>query len=477
MNLTLSILYLAGCKSDTECPYDEACINRECQDPCPYAECGTNAICEARAHLATCYCPEGTKGDPYIRCDRYECLRDPDCPTTLACRNEKCVDPCACARNAECDPKNHRGFCTCIPGYTGDPYGVECIPILDPIIEEPDCITDGDCPSKLGCYGDTCKNPCLEDRPCASNAECTVKDTLPMRTMVCTCKEGYIGKGDIRCDKIVAPIQVGCSSDFECPNTQACENRKCFNPCVSRNPCAPIATCTVQNHRATCRCPEGMTGDPTRQCQPIQVGCSSDSECPYTEACINRQCRDPCRYPSNPCGTNAQCETMDHRAVCTCPITWAGNPHIECYQYECLINDDCPLSKACVNQECVDPCRTTACGTNALCEVDYHQSTCLCPPGLQGNPYISCISVECRRDDDCADNERCDLSQQECVPLCRGNRCAEGAVCRASNHRETCHCPPPLQGDGYAFCAEPSKNLNVHLRKRQNMLHEIYFSS
>jgi len=64
------------------------------------------------------------------------------------------------------------------------------------------CLTDADCPSKEGCYSGDCKNPCLEDRPCVTNAICTVYDDLPKRTMTCVCAPGYTGKGDVRCDPI-----------------------------------------------------------------------------------------------------------------------------------------------------------------------------------------------------------------------------------------------------------------------------------
>ena len=122
-----SISIAAGCKSDFECPDDRACIKRECQDPCLFETCGANAYCKAKAHRAICLCLENHKGDPYRQCTRYECLSDPDCPTTLACRQEKCVDPCQCAQNADCSPRNHKGICTCKTGYTGDPYGVACV--------------------------------------------------------------------------------------------------------------------------------------------------------------------------------------------------------------------------------------------------------------------------------------------------------------------------------------------------------------
>jgi hypothetical protein len=131
---SIKILYCAqsfstaGCKSDSECPLSQACINRECQNPCPFEQCGTNADCNVRNHRPKCTCRPGYKGNPYENCRQYECLSDPDCSTTLTCRNEKCVDPCECAQFAECTPRNHRGICTCSPDYTGNPYGIACKP-------------------------------------------------------------------------------------------------------------------------------------------------------------------------------------------------------------------------------------------------------------------------------------------------------------------------------------------------------------
>ena len=90
------------------------------------------------SHIARCRCLPGHKGNPYVECKPYECLTDPECPTTLACRNEKCVDPCDCAANADCEARNHRGICTCRPGYTGDPYFEGCRPsknILDKVFK------------------------------------------------------------------------------------------------------------------------------------------------------------------------------------------------------------------------------------------------------------------------------------------------------------------------------------------------------
>ena len=97
-----------------------------------------------------------------------------------------------------------------------------------------------------------------------------------------------------------------------------------------------------------------MTGDPYVQCVPskwcfysfvlrlvltchilpsVKIGeCRVDSECPDNRACIEHQCEDPCYVPYEPCGSEAKCEAIRHRAVCTCPTGWAGNPHDICFQ-------------------------------------------------------------------------------------------------------------------------------------------------
>lgn len=76
-------------------------------------------------------------------------------------------------------------------------------------------------------------------------------------------------------DFLAAPIEVGCSSDDECPFTQACRNRACVNPCATDNPCSSTAECTVNSHRAVCKCPPGFTGDPYSRCVPSKLALDS----------------------------------------------------------------------------------------------------------------------------------------------------------------------------------------------------------
>ena len=58
-----------------------------------------------------------------------ECIIDPDCRTDQICHNNKCIDPCflenPCAINAICQGSNHAATCTCPAGLVGNPY-VSC---------------------------------------------------------------------------------------------------------------------------------------------------------------------------------------------------------------------------------------------------------------------------------------------------------------------------------------------------------------
>jgi len=360
------------------------------------------------------------------------------------------------------------------------------------------CKSDAECPAKEACFAREreCDNPCVRNKPCAENADCFVHNSVP-RTLSCICKEGFTGTGDVRCEKIgeltnssylktfrsyieivaVAPLLVGCSNNDECAPNLACTNKGCVDPCAS-DPCSPRALCTVDYHKHVCKCPPGFTGDAYfGACVPIKKGeCDHDHECPDDKACYDHQCRSPCSPPGHRgrvCGTNAECYATLHRAVCQCPLGWAGNPHETCYQRkhlfhhntfyilsinsflladQCLIDPDCPTNKACVKNECVNPCTSTTCGERATCSVDYHRARCTCPPGLQGNPLERCVEAGCQSNDDCRDDEQCDYSSGRCQQLCQPGPCLSNARCKARGHREHCECPSPNKGDGRVVC-------------------------
>lgn len=69
-----------------------------------------------------------------------------------------------------------------------------------------------------------------------------------------------------------------------------------------------------------------------------------------------------------------------------------GNPYEGC-RPECVLNSDCPENKACINNKCEDPC-PGVCGSNAQCQTVNHIPKCSCVFGYIGNPYENCIYKE-----------------------------------------------------------------------------------
>lgn len=162
------------CVVSAECPLNKACIALQCNDPC-VGQCGTHATCHVINHSPICSCMERFTGDPFSRCYpfvtpiqnvpaenpclpspcgpfsecrdingissctclpnyigappacRPECTINADCPSNLACINQKCKDPCpgSCGLNAQCTVKKNMPICICIDNYVGDAF-TEC---------------------------------------------------------------------------------------------------------------------------------------------------------------------------------------------------------------------------------------------------------------------------------------------------------------------------------------------------------------
>ena len=58
---------------------------------------------------------------------------------------------------------------------------------------------------------------------------------------------------------------------------------------------------------------------------------------------------------------------------------------------ECTVDPECPIQLACIGQKCRDPCIPEQCAATAICRVTNHRAICVCPPPLEGDPYIACI--------------------------------------------------------------------------------------
>lgn len=103
--------------------------------------------------------------------------------------------------------------------------------------------------------------------------------------------------------------------------------------------------------------------------------------------------RNPCN-PS-PCGANAVCKERNGAGSCICLSEYFGDPYTGC-RPECVINSDCGLNKACLNNKCRDPCPGT-CGLNAECRVVKHTPSCTCIAGYTGDPLSACVLIQPRK--------------------------------------------------------------------------------
>lgn len=118
-------LSVGTCRSDSECPGTHACLNHNCVSVCLPAlgECGKNAECYGINHEAICECPLGFTGNPRGLCAPVVgCRKDTECPSDKACINERCESPCVanpCDNNSECRVFDHVVECECPPGFVG----------------------------------------------------------------------------------------------------------------------------------------------------------------------------------------------------------------------------------------------------------------------------------------------------------------------------------------------------------------------
>ena len=101
-------------------------------------------------------------------------------------------------------------------------------------------------------------NPC-DPSPCGPNSRCLI---TPQRAAACSCLPGYKG---------VPPVcKPECVVSSECPQTHACVNQKCVDPCPGT--CGINSRCIVVNHNPICSCPAGYVGNPFTSCQLPPAG-------------------------------------------------------------------------------------------------------------------------------------------------------------------------------------------------------------
>lgn len=101
--------------------------------------------------------------------------------------------------------------------------------------------------------------------------------------IVCTCLPGYTGKKQWKYSSPLPPNEIifwkkiihtgnplshcvrgECQSDSECPDSRACINYSCVDPCIGQ--CGANAICEAQRHIAVCKCPRGYDGNAASSC-------------------------------------------------------------------------------------------------------------------------------------------------------------------------------------------------------------------
>lgn len=171
------------CVINNECPFNLACINKKCKDPCP-GVCGVNAECRIVSHTPSCFCLPGFTGDALIQCNLE--------PTAVTNVKTSPCDPSPCGDNAVCRERNQAGSCSCLSGYIGNPYE-GC---------RPECILNSDCPPNKACIRNKCNDPC--PGTCGPNADCNVINHLP----VCNCIPGYTGDPFVFCNIVIEKRKI-----------------------------------------------------------------------------------------------------------------------------------------------------------------------------------------------------------------------------------------------------------------------------
>lgn len=204
-------------------------------------------------------------------------------------------------------------------------------------------------------------------------------------------------------------------------------------PQIQSDPCEP-SPC---GPHSTCR----LSGDsPVCACLIGYKGtppncrpeCVSNNECDYSLACVNNKCSDPCR---GTCGINAECRVVNHSPMCICQVGFIGDAYSQC-------------NPVIVQNEILKPCEPSPCGSNAFCRERGGVGACQCLSGYFGNPYEGC-RPECLVNTDCPLNKAC--SQMKCIDPCPGT-CGVNAFCQTNNHMPNCICQAGYSGNPFSHC-------------------------
>ncbi|CAH1986493.1 unnamed protein product [Acanthoscelides obtectus] len=428
-------------------PY-EACERIE-RTTCSPSSCGKNAECRDSYKGIECVCGRGFTGNPYISCEDLD-----ECATNV------------CGNGAVCINTVGSYDCRCKEGYAGNPF-VMCSQVQGGICREPENCQCSDqllCPLGYNCQRGQCRNLCA-DVKCGPGASC--------EGGICMCSPGYFGNPS---DLVEGCKMHGqCSSDADCFESEICFQfgkgvRKCVDAC-SKVQCGPNALCVAENHRSSCICNPGFSGNPG----DLNVGCQlekslppkeceNDHDCSFGTICSVdangiQKCISPCETVA--CGTNEVCQLdVNGHPTCACKGEYIWNPVTSACEKpsvpDCSTDVDCELTESCQPDalnilKCVPVCDHFTCPDNAACVAEAHRGQCHCLTGYTGNPNDrnGCkplLQNQCTSDAECQEQESCRKHEEHkimmCQPACDQIKCGPNAICVVNNHAPQCQCPP-----------------------------------
>lgn len=141
-------------------------------------------------------------------------------------------------------------------------------------------------------------------------------------------------------------LAAPCSSIRDCLPNQVCVGNTCVPKCSQNNHCPQHYEC------------RGGVCAPAEKCRSND-DCADSESCSVNELAFGqRECRKVCEGPVTSCGLNAVCKPSNHRALCSCPVGYLGDPtdsKVGCIKKMCSNNKDCPGDNICQEYRCVAP--------------------------------------------------------------------------------------------------------------------------
>lgn len=175
--------------------------------------------------------------------------------------------------------------------------------------------------------------------------------------------------------------------------------------------------------------------------------CVLNNDCPRDRACVNNKCIDPC---PGTCGQNAECTVINHIPTCSCIANFTGNAFILCSPVIRKSSTHGSIVYNCVLLTATrvqNPCNPSPCGPNSQCRNINEQAVCSCVIGYIGSPPT--CRPECVTSSECSLVKAC--INQKCVDPCIGT-CGIRARCEVINHNPICSCPEQHTGDPFTRC-------------------------